>query len=325
MSVKKSIIPALLVCLVIILSMGLYRNIKLREIRHNLDKICDRITEEKINSYKKIKSELVAKNNDNYVFNLFECIPNRNPIIPYPVIFKCNDENKYKNLNSKIKYISLRSNLKSFIFGKTYFSEPTQSNDRYIISVSTPLAYSGTSIVKMVNIIFDISDYMSKINTVKTIGLTSIFVILASYFVVIGFFLLNQKFAVQRSIALDENIIESYDDREMFKRRRAKRLKADILLLEYKCGGIFGFFRTWQKTPINDISNTGAGIFSKVELKKGKTIAIRMKIPGTGNEFITKAGIMYSRKLPKKNYFRVGIKFFGRTFSCKTLERLIAS
>ena len=140
---------------------------------------------------------------------------------------------------------------------------------------------------------------------------------------VIGFFLLNRKFAIQRPIALDENVIDHYNDREMFKRRRAKRLKADILLLEYKCGGIFGFFRTWQRVPIDDVSNTGAGIFSKTEFKKGRSITMKIKIPGTKSEFTTKAGIVYSRKLPKKNYFRVGIKFLGKTFSYKTLERLL--
>ena len=134
---------------------------------------------------------------------------------------------------------------------------------------------------------------------------------------------MSQKSALQRAVVLDENIIESYDDREMFKRRRAKRLKADILLLEYKCGGIFGFFRTWQRTPVDDVSNTGAGIFIKEEFKKGKTLAVKIKIPGTRNEFITKAGIVYSRKLPKKNYFRVGVKFRGKTFSNKTLGKLL--
>ena len=71
------------------------------------------------------------------------------------------------------------------------------------------------------------------------------------------------------------------------------------------------------------MSNTGAGIFSREEFKKGKAITLKIKIPGTRSEFITKAGIVYSRKLPKNNHFRVGVKFFGKTFSNKTIERLL--
>ena len=302
------------ICLAILGVLSLYAKSSIRNKKTEVSALC---------------AELVTGQDrdvqtDNITFNTFDCLPQKNPYYKriFPVILKCRDENNYKNVNYAFKNIATYCNATAFTKKSEVWSKFYKINSRYIIGLSIPLEFNGQNVSKIANFIIDISDLMRKIASVKTMGLISIFVILAAYFVVI-FFLLNQRFAVQRSIALDENIIDPHDDREMFKRRGAKRLKADILLLEYKCGGVLGFFRTWQRTPIDDVSNTGAGIFIKEEFKKGKTIAVKMKIPGTRNEFITKAGIVYSRKLPKKNYFRVGIKFFGKTFSNKTLGKLL--
>jgi len=303
------------ICLAICGALSLYAKSSIRNKKTEVSALC---------------AELVTEQDrdvqiDNITFNTFDCLPQRNPYYKrfFPVILKCRDESSYKKINYAFKNIATYCNTIAFTKKSEAWSKIYKINSRDIIGLSMPLEFNGPNVSMIANFIVDISDFMKKIASVKTIGITSIFVILAAYFVVVAFFLLSQKSALQRSVVLDENIIESYDDREMFKRRRAKRLKADILLLEYKCGGILGFFRTWQRTPVDDVSNTGAGIFIKEEFKKGKTLTVKIKIPGTRSEFITKAGIVYSRKLPKKNYFRVGVKFRGKTFSNKTLGKLL--
>lgn len=229
------------------------------------------------------------------------------------------------DLSTTIKNMIAICNHRASSSGNLFLSDIFLTDKGYMLSSSFPISQSGKEWI--INLTCNVNDTYKKILQIKKFGIWGSASMLAMYLLTISIILLIQR---QRSgniveTVAKENIIDPYNDREMFKRRRAKRLKADILLLEYKYGGIFGFFRTWQRVPIDDVSNTGAGIFSREEFKKGKTITVKIKIPGTGNEFVAKAGIVYSRKLSKKNYFRVGIKFFGRTFSYKTLERLIAS
>ncbi|MCK4401771.1 PilZ domain-containing protein [bacterium] len=227
------------------------------------------------------------------------------------------------NLDTKVGSMITACNHKAFSSKNIFLSDIFLTNQGYMLSSSFPISQSGKEWI--INLTCNVNDTYKKILQIKKFGVWGSASMLAMCLVAVSIILLFQRPQTVKTVedVAKENIIDPYNDREMFKRRRTKRLKADILLLEYKYGGVLGFFRTWQRIQINDVSNTGVGIFSREEFKKGKTITLKIKIPGTGNEFITKAGIVYSRKLQKKNYFRVGVKFFGKTFSNKTMERLL--
>lgn len=318
----------LALCLITFSICSFYFSRKSGELKNDVVGLCNSVrTQDNLLNSKKIvlckSSKKIAE--ENISINIFRHLIMRHPAFGKRVFFKNVNPISEDNLDTRIKNVIVVCNHKAFALGNIFLSDIFLTNQGYMLSSSFSINQSGKDWI--INLTCNVNNTYKKILQIKKFGIWGSASMLAIYLVAISIILLLQR---QRPVSIvedvdRENIVELYDDREMFKRRMAKRLKADILLLEYKYGGIFGFFRAWQRTPIDDISNTGAGIFSKMELKKGKTIAIRMKISGTGNEFITKAGIVYSRKLPKKNYFRVGIKFFGKTFSYKTMEHLITS
>jgi len=329
MNNKRIIIPLCFVLCLCLIAFGIcsfYFAEKSKELKSEIIALCAEVETQSdvlISNNSGILSSSKDIMKEDILINIFKCKTIVHSRFGKKVFFENISQTSRDNVDSRVRSAMTVCNRKAFSSGSIFLSDIFLTNKGYMLSSSFPINQSGKEWI--INLTCNVNETYKKILQIKKFGIWGSTSMLAMYLLTISIILLIQR---QRSgniveNAAKENIIEHYNDREMFKRRRAKRLEADILLLEYKCGGIFGFFRTWQKTPINDISNTGAGIFSKVELKKGKTIAIRMKIPGTGNEFIAKAGIVYSRKLPKKNYFRVGIKFFGRTFSYKALEKLL--
>lgn len=315
---------ALSLCLITFGICSFYFARKSSELKNDVVGLCNNIEiQGDISAYNIPKnSKDIAE--ENISINVFKSRTMMHMVFGKRVFFENANPISKDNLNTTVKNVMAVCNHKAFSSRKIFLSDIFLTDKGYMLSSSFPISQSGKEWI--VNLTCNINDTYERILQIKKFGTWGSASMLAMYLVAISIILLLQRKQSVNIVedAAKENILEYYNDREMFKRRRAKRLKADIILLEYKQGGIFGFFRTWQRTPIDDVSNTGIGIFSKTEFKKGKTITVKIKIPGTGNEFITKAGIVYSRKLPKKNYFRVGVKFFGKTFSYKTLGRLIA-
>ncbi|MDO9465168.1 MAG: PilZ domain-containing protein [bacterium] len=317
---------ALSLCLITFGICSFYFARKSSELKNDVVGLCNNIkTQNNLLHCKKINIVTNGReiSEKNISINIFRHQTMMHPAFGKRTFFKNVNPSSEDNLNTRVKNVMTVCNHKAFVLGNVFLSDIFLTNKGYMLSSSFPISQSGKEWI--INLTCNVNDTYKKILQIKKFGIWGSTSILAMYLLTISIILMLQRKQSVNIVedAAKENILESYNDKEMFKRRRAKRLKADILLLEYKQGGVFGFFRTWRRKPIDDISNTGVGIFSKTELKKGKAVTVKIRIPGTRNEFITKAGIVYSRKLPKKNYFRVGVKFRGKTFSNKALGKLL--